>query len=142
MYPNLAHLATSALATRARNMFEANLCLGSRNWWRRRSSFSDWDNCDQLQRDVARVWIHSNCFGCGAANRESNIVLPSVCACVCGCASLCVFARVCVKICLCRMQKINHMKERKKQPHQANHLFRVQQKEFCGNGKNKNRIST
>lgn len=112
MYPNLAHLATSAPATRARNMFEANLCLGSPNWWRRRSSFSDWDNCDQLQRDVARVWIHSNRFGCGAANRESSIVLPSVCACVCGCASLCVFARVCVKICLCRMQNINHMKER------------------------------
>lgn len=86
-------------------------------------------SCNETSRAFGFI---RNRFGCGAANRESSIVLPSECACVCericGCAG--VFARVCVwkfVYAECKNKPHERNKERKKQQHQANHLFRVQE---------------
>lgn len=114
--------ATFAPATCARNMFEANMSSSGPSW-RWSSSLSDWDNCDQLQRDDARVWIHVNCIGCAAANRVSSIVLPSrVCASVRVCLPVFVWKSVYAE-CENKPQAVKNGRE--KQQHQANHLYRV-----------------
>lgn len=86
-------------------------------------------SCNETSRAFGFI---RNRFGCGAANRESSIVLPSECACVCVCICGCagVFARVCVwkfVYAECKNKPHERRKERKKQQHQANHLFRVQE---------------
>lgn len=71
-------------------MFEANMFTS----WRWSFSFSDRNNCDQLQRDDARVWIHENCIGCAAVNRVSSIVCATECVCLLVCLPVFVWKLV------------------------------------------------